>query len=72
MESRIVHYVIWFRLEKFSDFNNPGAVKDIIKKYQEDNNVEFKDRLLQNIERLRSVPVFCYSSVFALVSALKT
>ena len=32
MESDIIHYVIWFRLEKFEDFNNPGEVIKIIKK----------------------------------------
>ena len=68
-QSGIVHYVIWFRLEKFSDFNNPGAVKEIIRKYQEDNNVEFKDIVFfQNIERLRSVPGIPHIHVFARIS----
>ena len=69
MESGIVHYVIWFNLEKFGEFNNPGEVRKIIKKYEEDNCVEFLDTVFfQNIERLRSVPGIPHIHVFTRVS----
>ena len=69
MESGIVHYVIWFRLEKFGDFNNAEEVRKIIKKYQEDNSVQFLDTVFfQNIERLRSVPGIPHIHVFTRVT----
>lgn len=66
MEEGIVHYVIWFKLESFSDFNNPNEVRKIIKKFKEDNSLEIHDTVFfQNIERLRSVPGIPHIHVFA-------
>lgn len=69
MEDGINHYVIWFQLDRFSDFNNPGEVKKIIKKYEQDSGVEFQDTVFfQNIERLRSVPGIPHIHVFARIN----
>ena len=65
MEEGIIHYVIWFKLESFSDFNNPIEVSKIIQKFKEDNSLEIQDTVFfQNIERLRSVPGIPHIHVF--------
>ena len=62
----IRHFVIWFRLEKFDDFNNPAEVRKIIEQYKIENNVDFDEVVFfQNIERLRSVPGIPHIHVFA-------
>ena len=66
LEEDIRHFVIWFRMEKFDDFNNPAEVRKIIAQYKLENNVEFDEVVFfQNIERLRSVPGIPHIHVFA-------
>ena len=68
-EDGIAHYVIWFRLETFQEYNNPTAVSKIVSEFQEEKNIQFTDyTFFQNIERLRSVPGIPHIHVFAKVS----
>jgi hypothetical protein len=68
-EAGISHYVIWFKLETFKDYNNPVAVNKIVSKFQRDNRLEFEEYVFfQNIERLRSIPEIPHIHVFAKVS----
>ena len=65
-EEDIGHYVIWFKLETFQDYNNPVAVNKIVADFQKKKGILFKDYVFfQNIERLRSVPGIPHIHVFA-------
>ncbi len=66
MEDGIVHYVIWFKGDKFDRYNNPISIKNIVKDYMAKNNVNSKYQYIfyQNIEALRSIPSIPHLHVF--------
>ena len=66
LDDGIMHYVIWFKLDSFLEYNNYKKIVSIIKEYERKNDLKFEGfTFFQNIERLRSVPGIPHIHVFA-------
>jgi hypothetical protein len=70
MEDGVVHYVIWFKGDKFYKYNNPPAIENIIKDYITHNNIYSRCDYVyyQNIEELRSIPSIPHLHVFMKIA----
>ena len=66
MEDGVVHYVIWFKGDKFYRYNNISAIENIVRDYINMNNIDSGSDYVyyQNIEELRSIPSIPHLHVF--------
>ena len=58
MEDGVVHYVIWFKGDKFYRYNNSSAIENIVRDFIDRNDINSRNDYVyyQNIEELRSIP----------------
>ena len=66
MEDGVVHYVIWFKGDKFCRYNNSSAIENIVRDFIDRNDINSRNDYVyyQNIEELRSIPSIPHLHVF--------